>query len=78
MIIAGLAEMEDSDFRCTTNNSLVSVENGVSFNWAMRAKSKIPNVFMRSQVRALKSSNYTSSKSSFVDYYINGLADTAI
>jgi len=69
VIIEGLSGMEDSDFKCWRHESGVKVENGVSFNWAYRARVKIPNAYLHSQERAA---------SGVVDFYLNGFADTAI
>jgi hypothetical protein len=40
VIVEGLSAMEDSDFKCSTDKSNVKVEDGVSFNWAYRARVK--------------------------------------
>ena len=69
VIIEGLSGMEDSDFKCWRHESGIKVEDGLSFNWAYRARVKIPNVFLNFQQRGV---------SGKVDFYLNGLADTAI
>lgn len=69
VIVEGLSGMEDSDFKCLRHKSGVKVENGVSFNWAYKARIKIPNAYLHFQERAT---------SGAVDFYLNGFADTAI
>jgi hypothetical protein len=69
VIVEGLSGMEDSDFKCWRHMSEVKVENGVSFNWAYKAKIKIPNAYLQFQERGV---------SGVVDVYLNGFADTAI
>lgn len=69
VIVAGLAGMDDSDFKCWQHDSVVEVENGVSFNWAHKAKLKLPNAYIHFQERGRKG---------LVDFYLNGFADTAI
>lgn len=69
VIIEGLSGMEDSDFKCWRHESGIKVEDGVSFNWAYRAKVKVPNAFLQFQERGASGN---------VDFYLNGLADTAI
>lgn len=69
VIVEGLQGMEDSDFKCWRHKSGVKVENGVSFNWAYKARVKIPNAYLQFQERA---------ESGVVDFYLNGFADTAI
>ena len=69
VIEEGLAGMEDSDFNCWRNKNDVKVEDGVSFNWAYKARLKIPNAYLQFQERA---------ENGRVDFYLNGLADTAI
>jgi hypothetical protein len=46
VIIEGLSGMEDSDFKCWRHESGIKVEDGLSFNWAYRARVKFPNVFL--------------------------------
>jgi hypothetical protein len=69
VIIEGLSGMEDSDFKCWRHESGIKVEDGVSFNWAYRARVKVPNAFLQFQERGASGN---------VDFYLNGLADTAI
>lgn len=69
VIAEGLSGMEDSDFKCWRHKSDVKVENGVSFNWAHKARVKIPNAYLHFQERAV---------SGVVDFYLNGFADSAI
>ena len=69
VIVAGLEGMNDADFKCYRHISSVKVENGVSFNWAYKVRAKIPNAYLSFQERA---------ESGLVDFYLNGLADTAI
>jgi len=69
VIIKGLSGMDDSDFKCWRHESGVKVEDGVSFNWACRARAKIPNAYLSFQERG---------ESGRVDFYLNSFADTAI
>ena len=69
--------MEDSDFKCSMHESNVKVEDGVSFNWAYRARKKIPNAYLHFQERAV-SGRMKGVESGRVDFYLNGFADTAI
>lgn len=69
VIVEGLAGMDESDFKCWRHQSGVKVENGVSFNWAHKARANIPNAYLHSQERA---------NVGVVDFYLNGFADTAI
>lgn len=69
VIVEGLAGMDDSDFKCWRHSSEVKVENAVSFNWAYKARVKIPNAYLHFQERGV---------SGVVDFYLNGFADTAI
>lgn len=69
VIVKGLEHMEDSDFLCRRGTSGVRLENGVSFNWAHRARVKVPNAYLHFQERG---------ESGVVDFYLNGFADTAI
>ena len=69
VIMVGLSCMDESDFKCCRHESGVKVEDGVSFNWAQKARAKIPNAYLSFQER---------SNSGRVDFYLNGIADTAI
>jgi hypothetical protein len=69
-IIEGLSGMEDSDFYCSKRASGFRVENSISFSWAGKMRAKIPNAYLSFQERG--------NDSSLVDFYLNGLADTAI
>ena len=69
VLIGGLSCMDDSDFKCWRHESGVKVENGISFNWAQKARIKIPNAYLSFQERAV---------SGRVDFYLNSFADTAI
>lgn len=69
VIMEGLSAMEDVDFSCWRNPGAVKVENAVSFNWACRAKLRVPNAYLQFQERGI---------SGLVDFYLNGFADTAI
>jgi hypothetical protein len=69
VIVEGLSGMEDDDFKCWRGKSEIKVEDGVSFNWAHKARKKIPNAYLQFQERGVKGK---------VDFYLNGFADTAI
>lgn len=69
VIVEGLAGMDESDFKCWQHKTGVRVENGVSFNWAQKARAKIPNAYLHFQERG---------NIGVVDFYLNGFADTAI
>lgn len=71
VIVEGLSGMDDSDFKCWRHKSGVRYEDGVSFNWAHKARVKIPNALLHFQERA-------KDRSGAVDFYLNGFADTAI
>ena len=68
VIIEGLSAMEDSDFKCFRNESGTRVEDGVSFNWAHKARTRVPNACLHYEVRG---------ESGSVDFYLNS-SDTAI
>lgn len=51
------------------HKSGVKVEIGVSFNWAQKARTKIPNAYLHFQERG---------NIDVVDFYLTGFADTAI
>lgn len=69
VIMEGLSAMEDVDFSCWRNPGAVKVENAVSFNWAYRAKVRVPNAYLQFQERGI---------SGLVDFYLNSHAETAI
>jgi hypothetical protein len=62
VIVQGLSGMDVSDFKCWRHKSL-------SFNWAHKARVKVPNAYLHFQERAV---------ASVVDFHLNGFADTAI
>lgn len=63
LIVEGLAGMDDSDFNCLQQHtSSVKVQNGVSFNWAQKARAKFRNVHLPFQKRG---------SVSVVDFYLN-------
>lgn len=69
VIINGLSFMEDSDFDCCNQDFGVKVESGIPFNWAHKARNKIPNAYLYFQELTV---------SGRVDFYLNSFADTAI
>eukprot|EP01033_Poteriospumella_lacustris_P012901 gene12901-9231_t len=69
VIMEGLSAMEDVDFSCWRNPCAVKVESAVSFNWACRAKVRVPNAYLQFQERGI---------SGLVDFYLNSHAESAI
>lgn len=71
LIEQGLAEMSNEDFTCINHEGNFCVENALSFNWGSKVLKKIPNVFLRFQIRPV-------SGRGLLDFYVNSFVDCVI